>query len=154
MKWYGLLGVVLIIAAAFLIRIPHKDGQAAEFTGLFLSERVVEYPIMVEVVPYDNNTIGVALQDYELDFGILSQGMKARRELQLDSRGAQVKVNAWAEGDIADLVTISKNGFILNGKDSLEVGVEATEVGNHSGTLFLSSRAVNYKWMGWLTAWV
>jgi len=119
-----------------------------------VSESVVTYPVMVEVVPYNNSTIGVALQDYELDFGILSQGMTARKTITLEDSGAPVKVRAWAEGEIADMVRLSRGEFLLEGPDSIEVSLEASGLGNHTGGLCISSRSPNYAWLRWITPWL
>jgi hypothetical protein len=153
-KWFGVLGLLIILAAAFLIRLPVRSGNLTEFTGLLVSENVVEYPIIVEVVPYSNMTIGVALQNYELDFGILSQGMKARKTINLESPNVPVKVRAWADGDIAGMVGLSRSDFVLDGPGSIEVSVEAADLGNHTGRLFISARNPNYRWMGWITPWL
>jgi hypothetical protein len=153
-KWLGVLGLLIILAATFLIRFPAEEGQATKFTGLLISESVVGYPVMVEVVPPENRSIGVALQSHELDFGILSQGMKARKNISLEGPGVPVKVRAWADGEIAGMISLSRGEFLLEGPCSIEVSLEASELGNHTGTLYISTRSPNYGWMRWITPWL
>lgn len=153
-RWFGVLGLVIILLAAFIIRFPGQEGDATTFTGLFVSESIARYPVMVEVVPYDEAAIGIALDDYELDFGILSQGMVARKTVNLDNHGVPVRVRAWVEGNISGMAGLSRDDFILKSPGSIEVRLEASEPGNYTGTLFISTSRPNYRWMGWVTPWI
>ncbi len=151
-RWFGVLGLVIILAAAFLIRFPGQERGL--FTGLLVSESVTEYPLIVEVVPYQDRSIGIALQDNELDFGVLSQGMTARKTIKLESPGVPVRIRAWAEGGIAGMVELSRTEFLLNGPGSIEVSLKASDVGNYTGTLCISSGSAKYGWLGWITPWI
>ncbi len=153
-RWVGVLGLILIAAGIFLIRFPGQDEQGLVYTGLLVSERVVEYPIMVEIVPPDNNSMGIVLHYDELDFGILSRGMTARKNITMEGPGSPVKVRVWSEGNISSMVSFSKHDFTLEGPDSLEVVVNASEAGSYGGTVYISSRSTNYRWLRWMDSWV
>jgi hypothetical protein len=150
----GALGIVLILAAVILIRIPSQSDSGMTFTGLLITENVADYEIMAQFVPAEEGEIGIALQEYELDYGTLSQGMNAKKTIRLESSSVPVKIRAWIDGDISGYADISKNDFVLNSPDVMEVGIRAGNVGNYSGTLHISSRGFNYHWLRWMTQWL
>ena len=145
----GVIGIVLILAAAFFIRLPDAGEQGIMYTGLLITERVVEYPITVQIIEPGSEEIGVALEYDELDFGILQQGMVARKEINLGSNDMPVKVSIWATGDIKGMVSFSSTEVYLDGPDSVEVRIDASETGNFSGNVMFSSRVYNYRWLDW-----
>jgi hypothetical protein len=153
-KWLGVLGLIIIAAAMLLIRFPSENDQGISYSGLLVSEDVRTYPVMVKVVPQDNGTIGVALQDYEMDFGILSQGMVARKTIRLDSGSEPVKVRVWPEGNISGIVNFSPSNFVLEGPREVEIAVTAKELGYYSGNIHISSAGSNYKWLRWVNQWL
>ena len=152
-KWVGLIGILLVLAGALLIRFPSEQDESVVYTGLLTSESVKEYPVYAKVVPMDSGEIGVALQDYELDFGVLSQGMRARKTMNLNSE-QPVKVSMWAEGNISSMVEFSRSGFVLEGNEPVEVSINASDTGSYSGTIYISSRSLNQEWMGWFVSWI
>jgi hypothetical protein len=149
----GLAGIVLIFVGLSLIRFPVEGDEGIAYSGLFVSERTAEYPIYVEVVPIEEGEIGVSLEDQELDFGVLSQGMVARKTIKLES-ASPVRVMVWAEGNISDMVGFSSSDFVMDGSGEVEVSLEASGLGNYSGMVYISSRVPNYSWLGGLTPWI
>jgi hypothetical protein len=149
-RWIGLAGILIILVAAALIRFPEEISGGIVYTGLVATERVSSYPVYAKVVGPENDTIGIALQDYELDFGVLPQGVVARRTIDLGNDGSPVKVGLWSEGNISGILSFSKQDFILDGPESVEIIINATEQGSFSGTMFVSSRIYNYRWLDWL----
>lgn len=150
--WLVVLALVMVAAVAILAGLPGEGGSG--FTGMMVSERVLEYSMRVEVLPEENMTMGIALQDYELDFGILSRGMTARKRIDIRDPGIPVKVRVWVIGDIAGMAELSREEFLLEGPGSLEVRLRASEPGNSTGRLFISVRNANHRWMGWITPWL
>ncbi len=151
--WLGIAGLVFLFAAAFLIRIPVETEGGIQHTGLLVIEDIREYPASVEVVATTNSDIGVALEEGELDFGILSEGMKAHKTIQLSS-SSPVRIRAWAEGNISDIISFESQSFILDGPGSLEMTVDAAEQGSYSGTILLSSSGFRSAWLSWLNGYI
>ena len=152
-RWMGLLGVVVMIAAALLIRIPQENEQGVDYTGLLTSENVRAYHVMVRVVPPDNTTIGVALQDYELDFGILPQGTTARKSISLDS-DVPVRVRLWSDGNVSGILKFSNPDFVLEGTGSVELIMSAPDQGYYEGNVYISSRSPRLSWLRGLVPWI
>jgi hypothetical protein len=152
-KWLGVFGIVLILIGALLIRFPVDDGEGVVYTGLFVSQNIVEYPVLVEVVPSSERNIGVSLEDYELDFGVLAKGLVAHKSINLESE-KPVRVRIWADGNISGMVDISKPDFVLDGPDSVEISLNATDTGSYSGSIIISTSILNYPWLEGFTPWI
>ncbi len=152
--WLGVAGIILVAAAVLLIRIPTETDSGMRYTGLLVSERVMEYPISVSVVSGGERDIGVALQDSELDFGRLVMGMVARKSMSLQGDGSLVSVRLWPEGNISPMVSFSHDSILLKEDQEVEVIVNATKQGSFSGRVMISVSRPSAGWLGGLVQWL
>ena len=152
-KWIGVLGILLVLASLALIRIPEEGESGIIYSGMLVTERVLSYPVMVEIEDEYNGSIGVALENYELDFGLLSKGMVARKEIVLNSGENPVRVRVFSDGNISRLMEFDKTDFLLEeDPQKVTVKISADSAGYYSGNIHISSIIYNYRWLDWLNS--
>lgn len=77
-----------------------------------------KYRAMANVIP-GQSQVGINPLADALDFGDLSRGTSAVRRVDINNGiGMPMYIIIWSTGDIADLMSISKNFFVLGGQSS------------------------------------
>jgi hypothetical protein len=112
---------------------------------LFFNYEMTEYPSSAEVssaVPVNNTvTIGVVVDPWNLNFGIIPQGNNyGTRFVDLGNmKENDAKVSFKIYGTIAPFVTFSKNNFMLHSKENttvqLNFNASTAQIGNYTGQI-------------------
>ncbi len=144
---------LLVFAVTYQRPVSSSDGTV-EMTGLFIGQRVTRYPMMAEVIEYDNTSLGMAI-DEKFNFGRSPTGSTVRKILVLNNEEpAPVKVKITSEGNISPFIEVSRNDFLLDGSAEIEVAFHASDVGSFDGTLNVEIVKPNNWLSGWLLKWL
>ena len=142
--------VILILVFIFLHRTYGRgpDGSLV-MTGFFVSEKTMEYPVSVRVTEQAGN-IGLALEEHELDYGIVPQGSLVTKYISINNRGGPAKIRMAVIGNISGFVSFDRNNFILEGSQNISIILDAQEPGNFSGVLKVSAAKPRHGWLNWM----
>ena len=115
--------IVLVLAVAILASFGafyrydvETTGNSVSSSGFFASESVVSYRMNCSVVETESEEmqIGIAVQTYEMDFGVLPVGTGATKYINLtNNEPMPVKISLSVDGSIEPFVEINENNYIL-----------------------------------------
>lgn len=146
--------VILILAtfallALFLLVQPRQRKLVEKMTtesseDLFFYYQTTRYPSFVEIAKKQeggNILIGLAVDPWNLNFGIVQIGNVGRRFIELfNNQDDDVKVMLETYGNISSMVKFDKNNFILSKSTNSTVTIELqstekTMPGNYTGKI-------------------
>ena len=144
-----LLALGIVLAA---INTPVESSQIVQErtidqrSDMFFTYTTVKYPAKVEVlVPTGNLTIGFNTGTNELDFGRVETGSSVKKWLNLtitDEKTSRITLKS--KGDISPLLIFGKNDFLLSGKDSISVTMNAGSPGKYTGEVAVVVQRSSY----------
>ncbi len=174
----GLL-VISIIAIIFLSSLlisydQRRSPNQTEFvnnmtfensTDLFFYYGTTKYPASVQVrnvKPEDSSiVIGLSVDPWYLGFGIIpSGGNFGKRSLILtNTQDRDTKVNFRVYGNISQMVSFSKDNFVLHSSDSITINVfcrttGTTPEGNYTGEIDIIVKYPKYEFMYNFLNWI
>jgi len=150
MKKISLLISIMALFVLILAIQPRQkeivEGMIVEQSGdLFFVYQTTRYPANVEIIqtkPEEQGiSIGIAVDPWNLNFGILPVGSNGRRFIDLSNlQDRAVKVKLEVYGNISPMVSFSKNNFILRKGKNSTVDIMArttteTIPGNYTGEI-------------------
>jgi hypothetical protein len=164
----GLIIALIILVAAFVVLLNCNDtskqivsNQTFERkSDLIFNYEITKYPSHVQVsevdLSKDNVTVGVVIDPWNLDFGIIPIGNNyGTRFVDLSNmKNQSATISFKTYGNITPFVKYSNNDFILssNDKESVKVIFYATAapVGNYSGEIDVIVKTVKYDFLSFL----
>jgi hypothetical protein len=149
----GLLLIAVLFVAALTYRSSSDVPNGEAFTGLFVSETTVWYPMSAEVMESDNMTLGIVAEG-QLAFGRIPAGSDVKKSIMLNNDvEGPIKIRITSDGNISPYITVSNNNFVLEGNREIEVTFKPAVEGSFSGMLKVT--AIKPKWIaGWLLQWM
>lgn len=145
--------ILLVFALSYQKPLSTEDGTV-KMTGLFVNKIITRYPVFVEVVEMDNETIGIVAEGY-LNFGRVPSGINVRKNIKLSNDDqTPMKIHITKEGDVAPYIGISKDNFILVDEEEIEIMIETSDIGNFSGAISIEVIKPNNWLSGWLIQWI
>ena len=145
--------LLAFVLALFIFVVIMRPGQkeivesmlVEESEDLFFVYQTTRYPASVEVIQTEPEKqgilIGLAIDPWNLNFGIVPIGSTGRRFIDLfNLQDDDVKVKFEVYGNISPMISFSKNNFILKkGKNStVDTIAQTTDVdlpGNYTGEI-------------------
>lgn len=158
--------VLLVILLGFLI--SEFSSTPKEFVtelttsrseDLFFTYEITKYPSYVEIVQYRPESdilIGVSVDPWDLNFGILSNVTRGRKYLILSNlEGENAKISLKSYGNISSMITFEKNDFIIHKNENMTITVfikplDTTKPGNYTGEVDVIAKIPKYDFMYYL----
>ena len=128
--------LILILGACLLV-----SGLTAVYFSWNKYAKVQEYDVQLEVRDY--KVVGLNTKNDKLYFGAVSQGGTSYREIKVHNYLEKPVLAVFKiKGDVAHLVYIPENNYILKYNETKKFDVEArttpeTSVGNYTGKLII-----------------
>lgn len=150
MRKTSLLVLILILFILILITQPKQkeivESMIVERSeDLFFVYQITRYPASVEIIqtrPEEQEIlIGISVDPWDLNFGIVPAGSAGRRFVDLSNlQDSDVKVKFEVYGNISPMVSFSRNNFILKKGENSTVDIvvrttRATLSGNYTGEI-------------------
>jgi hypothetical protein len=155
-----ILVVVLILVLFFLsknIRLSVKgfvtNATFDKSEDPIFKYEVIKYPCNFEIKkirPQEEILIGVTVETWNLNFGTIPAGNRARRYIVLtNNKDERVKVNFNVYGNITPMISFSKNNFLISKNENLTITVSlittnTTSPGNYSGEIDVVTKIPKY----------
>lgn len=145
--------IIILVVFAFTYRNQEITGNSIVYSGLLTSEKITRYNMNAEVMNADNTSIGIVVED-RLDFGRMPAGSDVRKTLTLNNDESwPVKITITPTGNISRYVSVSRNDFMLDGAENIEVVFRSADTGNFTGTLDVTAIKPRNWLAGWFLQW-
>jgi hypothetical protein len=129
-------------------------------SDLFFSYEITKYPSNVEIIPaqYEKQKlkIGIVTDKWNLNFGIIPVSGRETRHLDISNHEKNdFRVNLNVYGNIKQMISFSKNDFILPPNKSISINIflnttEKTIPGNYTGEIDVIIKKPNSKSLSWI----
>jgi len=118
--------------------IPRENRTFERKEGIFFNKEITIYPSNVEIVEYLPNQsklqIGVTIETWNINFGVLPEGVDGRRYLNLDNiEEGRYKILIKSAGNISSMINIDEDEFYLSPGEYRQVPVFLNTTGSKSG---------------------
>lgn len=132
-------GIIILVLVGFLVYLINPN---LAWNGVDSANEIIhiqEVPVLFEVT--DRKVIGINLDTDALKFGAIMRGNSADRKFTVvNPFKVPVEVELNFSEDIADLVRVEQDNFVLGVNDSLESGIyvetnENTSIGEYEGVM-------------------
>ncbi len=161
-----LLIVLVATLVIFLFTISNppraefvKNMTSESYGDLFFTYQVTRYQSDAEV-SNNQTVVGITIDPWNLNFGIISSGGGGRRSIVLSNMQEKAsRVDMQAYGNITPMVEFKKNNFVLHSNENVTVEIRFraannTAVGNYTGEIDVVIRKPRYDFLYGLLGWL
>lgn len=132
-----------------------KNQTFVIYSDLFFVYEITKYSSNVKVAPEEGQriTLGFVTDPWNLNFGIMPIGSYGTRHLNISNSGKnRVRVFFKVYGNIEQLISFSRNNFILNPGQSAYIDVflkttNLTKLGNYTGQIDVITKKPKFNFL-------